>query len=137
MLSVCLCIPPLFTFEWQLGYGRNDRGVGVRFPVDAKDFSFLHNVQKSRDDVGIATGYGLDDRGVRVCVPVGSRIFSSPCSPDRLWGPSGFYTLGTGGCSQRQSGKGVKLITHHQLVAGLRKCGSIHPLPHTPTWRSA
>jgi hypothetical protein len=32
------------------------------------------------------TGYGLDwEVGVRV--PVWSRIFSSPCCPDRLWGP--------------------------------------------------
>jgi hypothetical protein len=29
--------------------------------------------------VGIATGYGLDDHG--------SEIFTSPCRPDRLWGP--------------------------------------------------
>jgi hypothetical protein len=37
--------------------------------------------------VGIAMGYGLDDRGVGVRVAVGSRIFSSPCRPDRPWGP--------------------------------------------------
>jgi hypothetical protein len=37
--------------------------------------------------VGIATGYGLDDRGVKVQVPLGLRIFTSPCRPDRLWGP--------------------------------------------------
>jgi hypothetical protein len=42
----------------------------------------------SRDSaVGIATGYELDDRGVGVRVPVGARIFTSPCRPDRLWGP--------------------------------------------------
>jgi hypothetical protein len=40
--------------------------------------------------VGIATGYGLDDRGVGVRVPVGARIFTSPCRPDRLWGPTQF-----------------------------------------------
>jgi hypothetical protein len=27
--------------------------------------------------------------------------------------------------------------THLQLVPRSRKCGSIHPLPHTPSWRSA
>jgi hypothetical protein len=53
---------------------------------------------KSRDSVvGIATGYGLDERGVGVGVPVGSRIFSSPCRPDRLWGPPNPYSMGTGG----------------------------------------
>jgi hypothetical protein len=31
----------------------------------------------------------------------------------------------------------VKLTTHLQLVPRSRKCGSIHPLPHTPSWRSA
>jgi hypothetical protein len=42
----------------------------------------------SRDSaVGIATDYGLDDWEVEVRVPVGSRIFTSPCCPDRLWGP--------------------------------------------------
>jgi hypothetical protein len=34
-----------------------------------------------------ATGYGMDDREARARVRVGSRIFSSPCRPDRLWGP--------------------------------------------------
>jgi hypothetical protein len=42
----------------------------------------------SRDSaVGIATGYGLDDWEIGVRVPVGSRIITSPCLPDRLWGP--------------------------------------------------
>jgi hypothetical protein len=29
----------------RLGYGLDDRGVGVRFPVRARNFSFLHNVK--------------------------------------------------------------------------------------------
>jgi hypothetical protein len=33
--------------------------------------------------------------------------------------------------------RGVKLTTHLQLVPRSRKCGSIHPFPHTPSWRSA
>jgi hypothetical protein len=44
--------------------------------------------------VGIATGYGLDDQGARVRVTVGARIFTSPCRPDRLWGPP--YLLSNG-----------------------------------------
>jgi hypothetical protein len=32
---------------------------------------------------------------------------------------------------------GVKLTTHLHLVPRSRKCESIHPLPHTPSWRSA
>jgi hypothetical protein len=50
---------------------------------------------RSRDTVvGIATGYGLDDREVGVRVPVRSRTFSSPCLPDRLWGPPNFLSNG-------------------------------------------
>jgi hypothetical protein len=37
--------------------------------------------------VGIATAYELDAREVGIRVPVGSRIVTSPCRPDRLWGP--------------------------------------------------
>jgi hypothetical protein len=93
----------------------------------------------SRDSaVSIATGYGLDDRGVGARVLVGSRIFTSPCHPDRLWGPpnllsNGYWGLFSGG----KSGWSVKLTTHLQLVPRSRKYGSIHPLPHTPSWCSA
>jgi hypothetical protein len=31
----------------------------------------------------------------------------------------------------------VILPTNRQLVPRSRKCGSLHPLPHTPSWRSA
>jgi hypothetical protein len=57
----------------------------------------------SRDSaVGIATGYGLEDWEVVVQVPVGSRIITSPCRPDRLWGPpnlpyNGYRELFPGG----------------------------------------
>jgi hypothetical protein len=42
-----------------------------------------------------------------------------------------------GTISSGYSGRGVKLTTQLQLVSRSRKCGSIHPLPHTPSWRSA
>jgi hypothetical protein len=88
--------------------------------------------------VGIATGYGLDDRGVGVRVPVGSRIFCSSSRSDQLWDtPSllsdGYRWLFLRGLGDRR----VELTTHLQLVPRPRKCGSIHPLPHTPSWRSA
>jgi hypothetical protein len=93
---------------------------------------------RSRDSVVcIATGYGLDDPGFGVLVPVASRISSSPRRPDRLWGPpsilcGGYRTL----FLREQSGRGVKLTTHLQLGPKSGKCGSIYPLPHTPSWRS-
>jgi hypothetical protein len=50
-------------------------------------YSKLLYIVRSRDSVvGIATG-------VTVRVPVGSR-FSSPCCPDRLWGPPNFLSNG-------------------------------------------
>jgi hypothetical protein len=48
---------------------------------------FIHSVTCIYSAVGIATGYWLDDWEVGVWVPVVSRIFTSPCCPDRLWGP--------------------------------------------------
>jgi hypothetical protein len=54
-------------------------------------------VRYSRDSaVRIATGYGLDDLEGGVRVPVGSRIFTSPCRPDRLWGPPNLLYNGYG-----------------------------------------
>jgi hypothetical protein len=99
----------------------------------------FYDVYRSMDSVvGIATSYGMDDRGVGVRVPVGSRIFSSPNCPDRLCGPPNLLSNACPGLFPRgESGRGVKLTTHLQLVPRSRKCGSIHPLPHTPSWRSA
>jgi hypothetical protein len=78
--------------------------------------------------VGIATSYGLADRGVGVRVPVGSRIFCSPNRPGRSEVHPTSYPMGTGGSFTG----GVKLTTNLQIVPRSRKCGSIHPLPHTP-----
>jgi hypothetical protein len=98
-----------------------------------------HNICASFVDrvVGIAIGYGLDDRVVVVRVLVRTRIFSSPQCPDRLWGPPSLLSnehwwIFPRGCNI----SGVKLTTHLQLVPRSRECGSIHPLPRTPSWRS-
>jgi hypothetical protein len=44
--------------------------------------------------VGIATGHGLGDQVVGVRIPMGANISTSPCSPDRIWGPSSFLSNG-------------------------------------------
>jgi hypothetical protein len=63
--------------------------------ISSKAFIGLFIEAVSRDSaVGISTGYGLDDWEVGVRVPVGSRIFTSPCCPDRLWGPPNFLYNG-------------------------------------------
>jgi hypothetical protein len=96
-------------------------------------------ISRSRNSlVGIATGYWLNDRGMRVRVPVGTRIFSFQRRLDRLWGSPSLLSIGYRGLfPPRSSGRSVKLTTHLQLVPRLSKCGSIHPLPHTSSWRSA
>jgi hypothetical protein len=87
--------------------------------------------------VDIATVYGLDDWGDGVRVPVGSSIFSFLCRPDLLWGQPSLLSKGHRGSFPGGKAAGAwKLTTHLQLVSRTRKCGSIHPPPNTPSWRS-
>jgi hypothetical protein len=48
---------------------------------------FLPIVDKVEINISTVLGCRLDERGAGVRVPVRSSIFSSPCRPDRLWGP--------------------------------------------------
>jgi hypothetical protein len=79
--------------------------------------------------VGIATGCRLDDQGVGVRVPVRSRIFTSsrpvlgPTEPPIQYVPGAISP-------EREA-------DNSQLVPRSRKRGSIHPLPHPFSWRSA
>jgi hypothetical protein len=107
-------------------------------PLSEAYLLYTYDISAPSSAFGIATGYGLDNRGVRVRVPVRSRILSSPCRPDRLWGPSSYLSNGYRGLFPRgQSGRSVKLTIHLQLMPRSRKCGSIYPLPLAPSWRSA
>jgi hypothetical protein len=48
------------------------------------------------------------------------------------------YLMGTGGSFLGSKARvGLKLTTQLQQLPRSRKCGSIHPLPHTPSWCSA
>jgi hypothetical protein len=82
--------------------------------------------------VGIVTGYGLDDRRFGVPSPGRVKTFHFSTSsiqtlgstqPPIQWVP-GALSLG------------AKLTTRLHLVPRSRKCGSVHRLPHTPSWRS-
>jgi hypothetical protein len=99
----------------------------------------LLQIKRSRDSaVDIATGYGLDDWGVGVRVPVGSRIFSSPNRTDRLRGPPNLQSNGyRGGSFPEGKAAGARSWPLISRVPRSRKCGFIHPLPHTPSWRRA
>jgi hypothetical protein len=95
---------------------------------------------RSRDGIiVIATGYGLEDRRIGVRVPVESRIFSSPRRSDRFCGPPNLLSNGLSGTLS----PGVKrpgCEADHSPPASTkvkRKCGYIHPIPRTPSWRSA
>jgi hypothetical protein len=85
----------------------------------------------------IATGYWLDDRGVGVRVLVGSRIFFptssrpalGPTQPPIKWAPV------VPSPSVKQQGR--EADHSPPTSAEVKKCGSMHPLPHTPSWRSA
>jgi hypothetical protein len=84
--------------------------------------------------VGIVAGYGLDDLGVGVRVLVGAKMFSSPSRPDWLcqppiqWVPTALFP------GVKQKGREPD---HSPPTSAEIKCGSIHPLTHTPSWRSA
>jgi hypothetical protein len=93
---------------------------------------FMKRGGRSRGSaVGIATGYGLEDQGVGVRVPVGSRIFSSPRRPDRLWGPPNLLSNGYQGLFTGVKRLGGEADHSPPTSAEVKKCGSIHPLPHT------
>jgi hypothetical protein len=87
--------------------------------------------------VGTATGYGLEDRGVGVRVPEGSKVYLLHVVQAGSGVHPTSYPMSTWVFRRGQSGRGVKLTTHLQLMPTSRQCGSTHPLPHTPSWRSA
>jgi hypothetical protein len=85
----------------------------------------------------------LPDRGSnpgrrKVRVPVAAKNFSPPCHVDRFLVPPNLLSNGYRGLFPwGQSGRAVKLTTHLQLVPRSRKRGSIQPVPHTSSRRSA
>jgi hypothetical protein len=90
---------------------------------------------KYDSSVGVATGWTA---GVRF--PAGARPFSSPQSPDELWGPPSLLYNGYPGRFGR--GGGVKRPGREAdhappYSAEVKNGGTIIPLPHMSSWHSA
>jgi hypothetical protein len=81
----------------------------------------------------IATGYRLDDRWDGVRVPVMSRILSSPTVQTGSGVHPTSYLMGNGGSLPRVKRQGRE-ADHLPPTSAPRNRGSIHPLPHTPTY---
>jgi hypothetical protein len=61
----------------------------------------------------------------------------SPCRSDRLWGPLNLLSIWYRELFPPGLKRPGREADHSpQLVPRSRKCGSIHPLSHTPSWRS-
>jgi hypothetical protein len=81
-------------------------------------------------------GYGLDYWGFESWQGLGIFLFSTvsrlamgPIQPPIQWVPE---TLSLG-----VKRSGCKVTTHLHLMPRSRNCGTIPPLPHTPSWRGA
>jgi hypothetical protein len=108
----------------------------IQTKITTPEISFEHigylfcRVAYSRYSEGLRVGR---PRG-RVRTPVGETFFSSPSRPERLWGPSSLLSKEHQGIFPR-SRRGVRMTTQEQLSRS-RIRGSIHPLPHTSSWRN-
>jgi hypothetical protein len=78
--------------------------------------------------VAIATGCGLDDRGVKNFLFSTSRPALGSTQPHIQWVPGAFSP------DVKRSGREVHSSS---TTAEIKNCGAIHPLLHTPSWRSA
>jgi hypothetical protein len=86
---------------------------------------------------GIATGYGLANRGVVARVPVGSRILFSPRRQTGSGGLPNPIQWVPGALSPGVKRQGLEADHSHPTRAKVKKMWIIHPLPLTPSWRSA
>jgi hypothetical protein len=98
-----------------------------------RQIRFVHTLVGSRDSVvGIATGYGLDDGGIGVRVPAQEFSLLNVVQTGFGTHPAS-YPMGTPGV--KRPGR----VADHSppTSAEVKEFGSIHPLLHTPSWRSA
>jgi hypothetical protein len=98
----------------------------------------LRRYFKFRDKaVGIATGYGIGDRGVGFRVPVEQEFSLLLVVQTGSGAHPASYPMGTGGSLLESKAAGHETNNSPPTSARSRKCGSIHPIPHTPSWRNA
>jgi hypothetical protein len=95
-------------------------------------------VYESQDiAIGIATGYGLEDREFRVRVPIWSGIFFSTSSRPVLGFTQPPIQWVAGALSSGINRPEREAVHSSSPSAKVKKCGFIHPLPRTPSYRSA
>jgi hypothetical protein len=101
-------------------------------------FEKLTVAQSWDSAVGIATGYGLDGQGIGARVPVGARFSPLTVVQTSCRAHPGSYRMGTVASFPGDKTTGdMKLTFHLQLAPSSRIRGSIHPLPHMSSMRSA
>ena len=84
--------------------------------------------EESQDKV-VRTAARLQVRRSAVRIPAVEEIFSSPKSPDRLWGPPSLLLSGYRGFSGGEAAGAWMLTADLHLVSGLRMSGVVHSLP--------
>jgi hypothetical protein len=87
--------------------------VTLEYYIYIHSFANIHLLESWDSAFGIATNYGLGGWGVRVWIPVGAIFFSSPCHPDRFWGPPSLSCNGYWGMFPL----GIKQLTTHLQLA--------------------
>jgi hypothetical protein len=135
------------------GYRLDDRGVRVQLPVASRIFFTLSRTsvrptqlpiqskQSGREaDHSPPTSAEVKKTWIYTSTP--PYVFMSQClinlAHEQLYFYIHAYSDRLTDCSfGRKRGRGVKLTTHLHLVPRSRKRGSIHPLPHTSSCRSA
>jgi hypothetical protein len=126
----------LFQFETSM---KPEFGNISRTEMRTRVFSSRPIISRSSDSVvGIAIGYGLDDREVRIPSPSRIKNFLfSTLYRLALGSTQPLIQPVLGALSRRVKQQGHEADHSPPASAQVKKVWSIHPLPHTPSWRSA
>jgi hypothetical protein len=122
---------------------RNHSQIFARLQDLTKLFAFLCLPETKRgSDATMLTVLTAGNGNAPKCESISSclqiSVTTHSCCPDRLWGPLNHLSKRYQGLFLRGlSGKVVRPTTRLQLVPRSITCGSIHPMPHTPSWHNA